>query len=319
MGNDQSKKKKGERILEEKKQQIANLTHKKEKLDRIHSAVNHDINQINNASLIQHHNPQNFSHSHSFNQSYLNQQNANDLYENNNYKNNLNRNNSFNVNNNNQNDFININEVYNPSSDKNSQNINCRNEIIRNSVLIPNPNNFDNNNLINKNSINVNSINANNQIKNQSNNQQQLRENNCINNNLDIETKNEKLIKDLVIMEKLVEKYKIVYLDSYYFKRDKNYNSAIERNLQGQEYTEKLLAILKQKKEKEYGKYINICINLENQFETLMQEIQSEMLSQGNNPKLIINTILSQKSINDNNNNNNNNNNKWFSCNIHFI
>lgn len=334
MGNEQSNKK-GKRILEEKKKQIANLTHKKEKLDKIHSAVNQDINQINNASEMQHPN------SHTYNQNLSNQQNANDFNDNN-----LNRNNSFNAqaphNNQNQinidnelnynndlnnlkrnhsanpnrteyinphfinknNNFNEINSTFNPGANINLQNIknndnynyNNNNNIGRS---VYTANNLNNNNLINNNS---NNLNANSQINR--NNQINVK-NGVINNNSVLESKSEKLLKDLEIMDKLVDKFKIAYLDSYYFKRDKNYNQAINRNLEGFESIGRLLAILQQKKEKEYNKYINICVNLQDQFATLMQEIQSELLAQGKNPTTIINIIKDQRTTNNNNNNNN--------------
>jgi SpoVK/Ycf46/Vps4 family AAA+-type ATPase len=286
MGNEQSKK--GKRILEEKKKALANLTHKKEKMDKIHSAVNKDISIINISNFPE--------HQHFKNQNYTNPQTGNESADNH-----LNRNNSFNASQQNHdvnqinidNEIIranNLNAKRNHSANKdefyqqNNQisNINNINNVDMNnvskSVFIPSSQNN-----IKNNSKNLNNLNTNKNMQ-------------MINNSISV-SKIEKLVKDLEIMDKLVEKYKIIYLDSYYFKRDKNYNEAIERNLQGQEYTEKLLIILYQKKEKEYDKHINILKNLQNQFITLMQEIQSEMRLQGKDPEAVIKSIQSKKNL----------------------
>lgn len=118
--------------------------------------------------------------------------------------------------------------------------------------------------------------------------------------------KQDKLKKDLETMDKLVEKYKILYLDSYYFKKDKNYKEAIESNLKGQEYVAKLQAILNEKKEKEFNKYINIANNLQNQFCILFQEIEQELNQTGQSVDNLISKSQIKHSMENKNNANSN-------------
>jgi SpoVK/Ycf46/Vps4 family AAA+-type ATPase len=83
------------------------------------------------------------------------------------------------------------------------------------------------------------------------------------------------LEKDLEIMKRLLEKYKIIYLDSFYFKRDNKIQEAIESNLRGQEYVEKFINIISNKENQlAFNEFLNSAYNLKKQFQTLMGEIQ---------------------------------------------
>jgi len=284
-------------------------------MDKIHSNVNQDINKIN--ALNQPHNIYNIPHTYSQNLNNIDQnirednlfdknksvidnhsfQQKNNIYKdfdiNDNYK--INRG----LTTNKTIAFYN-NEIINHNQNKNSKNIFVNDNISKNNINTANNINTENNQNIN---YKRNNKNDNINTSSYSRPQSSLSESN-----------NEKLVKDFQIMDKLVEKYKIVYFDSFYFKRDKNYNQAIERNLHGQEYVDKLLNILYGKQEKEYDKYINIVKNLQKQFATLMQEIQTDIENQGKNSNEMIKQIkenINIKNTNSNTNSNNNQNDKF--------
>jgi len=301
MGNEQSNKK-GKKILEDKKKQMENLTNKKEKLDKMHKTVYEDINSVNNFNQINYQHPSN--------------PNFNPLYHhpNTQISNNIDHNNIY------RNKSVMIDHKHNIDDDIfNDKKFNNRN-LSANKIPFyeENQNNNYNKNDIKNNITNEQDLNSI-QFPRRANTNIPIIQSKSERDNIDtklnfpirsetkvplVESNNEKLAKDIDIMEKLVEKYKIIYLDSYYFKRDKNYHEALERNLTGQEYVNKLLNILLQKKEKEFDKYINIVKNLENQFITLMQEIEQELKDKGKNHEEIIKNIKLSKNYTNISNNN---------------